>query len=259
MISRIAVSALATLCIGVSGAASSKIPVYITAAVADPNRPEADIKRDAGRKPAEVVAFAGVKPGDKVIELDPGPLYFTRILSNVVGPKGRVYAYVPSDLDELYKKNNIAVPPPPEPHYPNVTFVYEPIASIHAPEAADVVWTSDNIHDFHNKLFGPADMTAVNAAIYRALKPGGTYIVLDHAAEKGSGLRDTETLHRIDPAQVKKEVLAAGFVFAGESTILSNPADDHTKKVFDSSIRGNTDQFIFMFKKTEVGRPDQRG
>jgi predicted methyltransferase len=107
------------------------------------------------RKPAELVAVAGVKPGDKVIELDPGPLYFTQILSNVVGPKGQVYAYIPSDLDELYKKDNIVVPPPPEPRYRNVTFVYEPIAKVHAPEAADLVWTNDNIHDFHTSCSGP--------------------------------------------------------------------------------------------------------
>lgn len=132
--------------------------------------------------------------------------------------------------------------------------VYEPIAKVpiamvHAPEAADVVWTSDNVHDFHNKLFGPADMTAVNAAIYRALKPGGVYIVVDHAAQAGSGLRDTETLHRIDPVKVKIEALAAGFALEGESQVLRNPADDHTKRVFDSSIRGVTDQFILKFRK----------
>jgi predicted methyltransferase len=242
---------LGALCLslGAAAAAGPNIPGYIAAAVADPNRPEADTKRDTGRKPAEVVAFAGVKPGDKVIELDPGPLYFTRILSDAVGPRGRIYAYVPSDLDELYKKNNMVMPPPPEPHYPNVAFIYEPIAKVRAPEAADVVWTTDNLHDFHNKLFGPADMTAVNAAIYRALKPGGVYLVADHAAAAGSGLRDTETLHRIDPAVVKAEALAAGFVLEGESQALRNPADDHTKRVFDPSIRGVTDQFIFKFRK----------
>ena len=248
--------ALGALCpaIGAAALAAPGAPAYIAAAVADPGRPEADTKRDAGRKPAEVLAFAGVKPGDKVIELDPGPLYFTRILSRTVGPRGRIYAYVPFDLDELYRKNNIAVPPQPEPNYPNVTFLYEPIAKVHAPEPADVVWTTDNVHDFHNKLFGPADMAAVTAAVYRALKPGGVYIVGDHAAQPGSGVRDTETLHRIDPATVKAEALAAGFVFEGESQALRNPADDHTKRVFDASIRGATDRFLFKFRKPG-GRP----
>jgi predicted methyltransferase len=252
---RLAVGALVALCLAAGAAAwaAPAVPAYIAAAVADAKRPEADSKRDADRKPAEVIAFAGVKPGDKVIELDPGQLYFTRILARTVGPRGRVYAYVPSDLDALYKKANMAVPPPPEPDYPNVTFIYEPIANVGAPEAADLVWTTDNVHDFHNKLFGPADMAAVNASIYRALKPGGVYIVADHAAESGSGLRDTEGLHRIDPAVVKSEAAAAGFIFEGESQILRNPADDHTKRVFDSSIRGKTDRFILKFRKPRAG------
>src|SRR6185295_11581017 len=104
-------------------------------------------------------------------------------------------------------------------------------------------------HDFHDKLFGPLDVAAVNKAIYNALKPGGVYVVLDHAAEAGSGLRDTETLHRIDPETVKKEVTAAGFEFVGENVRMRNPADPRTKNVFDPSIRGKTDQFVFKFRK----------
>lgn len=248
---RIALGALAALCLGVSvGAASpQKIPAYITAAVADPNRPAADTKRDADRKPAECIAFAGIKPGDRVADLIPGRGYFTRIFSKVVGPKGWVYSYIPADLDELYKKNNFTVPPPADPNYPNISFIHAPVAKFVAPEMLDMVWTSQNYHDMHDKFFGPADVDAVNKAIFASLKPGGVYIVLDHAAEAGSGLRDTDTLHRIDPAQVKKEVLAAGFVFVGESKVLRDPADDHTKKVFDASIRGKTDQFIYKFRK----------
>jgi predicted methyltransferase len=247
---RIAMGALVALglCAGMSTAAP-KIPAYVTAAVADPNRPATDTKRDADRKPADCVAFAGIKPGDKVADLLPGKGYFTRIFSKVVGANGWVYSFIPSDLDELYKKNNITIPPPADPNYPNVSFIHAPIAKFVAPEKLDVVWTSQNYHDLHDKFFGPADVDAVNKAIFDALKPGGVYIVLDHVAEAGSGLRDTDTLHRIDPAQVKKEVLAAGFVFAGESKVLHDPADDHTKKVFDASIRGKTDQFIFKFRK----------
>jgi predicted methyltransferase len=92
-------------------------------------------------------------------------------------------------------------------------------------------------------------VAAMNKAIYAALKPGGIFIVLDHAAQAGSGLRDTDTLHRIDPAQVKTEVEAAGFKFVGESKVLHYPGDDHTLKVFDASVRGKTDQFIFKFRK----------
>ena len=244
-----ALGAVSAILLSTPPAAAPAIPAYVSAAVADPNRPEADTRRDAGRKPAAVVAFAGVKPGDKVIELDPGPLYFTRILSQVVGARGRVYGYIPSDLDALYKQAKMVVPPPPDPDYPNVTFIYQPIAKVAAPEPADVVWTSDNLHDFHNKIFGPADMAVVTAAVYRALKPGGVYLVVDHAAAAGSGARDTETLHRIDPQTVKAEALAAGFVLEAQSPVLANPADDHSKRVFDPAVRGVTDQFVFRFRK----------
>ena len=229
--------------------AEAKVPAYITAAVADSNRPATDTKRDADRKPAETIAFAGVKPGDHIVELMPGRGYFTKILSKVVGAKGWVYAFVPSEIDALLKKNNITIPPPPNPNYPNVSYLHMPLDKLVAPELVDLVWTSQNYHDFHNPEFGSPDIAAMNKAIYDALKPGGTYLILDHAAEAGSGMRDTDTLHRIDPALVKKEVETAGFVFAGESKILHNTKDDHTKKIFDSSVRGETDQFIFKFRK----------
>ena len=246
-------AALAALVVGASStfavAPAHKIPAYITVAVANPNRPDADRKRDEDRKPAESIAFTGMKPGDRVVDMIPGKGYFTKIFSGVVGPKGWVYAYFPSDLDEIYKKNNVQMPPPADPNYPNVSFIHAPMAQFLVPEKVDIVWTSQNYHDLHDKFFGPVDVAAMNKAIFAALKPGGIFIVLDHAAEAGSGLRDTDTLHRIDPAQVKKEVEAAGFVYAGESKILHYPGDNHTLKVFDASVRGKTDQFIFKFKK----------
>ena len=241
---------MATMALAMSGAAqAAKVPDYISAAVADSSRPDTDTKRDADRKPAETLAFAGVKPGDKVADLIPGRGYFTRIFAKAVGPKGWVYAYFPSDIDAIYAKNKVTIPPPADPKYPNVSFIHAPVAKFVAPEKLDVVWTSQNYHDLHDKFFGPADVSAVNKAVYDALKPGGVYVVLDHVAEAGSGLRDTDTLHRIDPAVVKKEVEAAGFKFVAESKILRNPADPHTALVFDKSIRGRTDQFIFKFRK----------
>jgi predicted methyltransferase len=105
----------------------------------------------------------------------------------------------------------------------------------------------------HDSFMGPADLAQVNKAVYDALKPGGLYVVLDHAAQTGSGLRDTDTLHRIDEATVKKEVLSAGFKLAAESNILRNPEDNRTLKVFDPSIRHKTDQFILIFRKPSKG------
>lgn len=233
-----------------SGAAE-KIPAYISAAVADPGRPAEDTQRDANRKPAETIQFAGVKPGDKVVELIPGHGYFTRIFSKVVGPKGHVYALSPP------RRAN-AAPDSPDPvaattaiaadaAYSNVSAQAGPLATITVSEPADVVFTAQNYHDVHN--IPNIDIAAFNKSIFNALKPGGVYVVLDHAAAPGSGGRDTSTLHRIDPAAVKAEALAAGFVFAGQSKVLENPQDAHTAKVFDPSIQGKTDQFILKFRK----------
>lgn len=241
--------AAAVFLAGPGHAAGARIPANIAAAVANPARPEVDRARDAARKPGECLAFAGVKSGDRVADLIPGSGYFTRLFSKAVGASGYVYAYIPSDIDEMYKKHGLKVPPPADPNYPNVSYIHAPIAKFVTPEKLDLVWTSQNYHDLHDTMFGPADMAAVNKAIYDSLKPGGIYIVLDHAAAAGSGLRDTETLHRIDEAAVKKEVEAAGFKLVAESNILRNPADTHTLKVFNPEIRGHTDQFILKFRK----------
>ncbi|MGN6515602.1 MAG: class I SAM-dependent methyltransferase [Rhizomicrobium sp.] len=224
-------------------------PASIAASIADKNRPEADTKRDADRKPAAMLEFAGVKKGDVVVDLIPGKGYFSRLFADVVGPTGHVYAFEPTEFDAEFEKFKITVPTGTMPDYPNVTYLHASIAKLPIPQQADVIWTSQNYHDLHDSFTGPVDIAAFNKAVYDALTPGGTFIVLDHAAQKGSGLRDTDTLHRIDPAVVKKEVEAAGFEFVGESKVLRNPADDHSKKVFDPSIRGKTDQFVFKFRR----------
>jgi predicted methyltransferase len=233
------------------GAAASPVPPDATAAVADKARPAEDVARDADRKPAEMIAFAGIKPGDVVVDIVPGKGYFTRIFAKAVGPKGHVYAYFPTEIDSMLKGKVPAVTAVTNDtaNYPNATLIHAPLAKMDIPQKTDVIWTSQNYHDFHDSFFGPADMAVVNKAVYDALKPGGVYIVLDHVAEAGSGVRDTNTLHRIDPAAVKKEVLAVGFTFEGENNTLRNPADPHTKNVFDPSIRGKTDQFIYKFRK----------
>ncbi|HEY1961197.1 MAG TPA: hypothetical protein VGG69_02170, partial [Rhizomicrobium sp.] len=226
-------------------------PSYIAAAVADKARPAEDVARDSDRKPAEMLIFAGIKPGDAVVDVMPGKGYFTRLFAKTVGPSGHVYAYFPSELDGRLngKPPGIAAVTNDTANYPNASLVHALLAKFTVPQNVDVVWTSQNYHDFHNPNFGPIDMAAMNKAIFNALKPGGTYIVLDHAAEAGSGARDTNTLHRIDPGLVKQEVTAAGFRFVGEDDGLKNPADDHKKPVFDPAIRGKTDQFVLKFRK----------
>jgi predicted methyltransferase len=232
--------------------AASDVSTVISAAIADPARPAADRKQDVNRKPLAVLEFAGVKPGDRVADFIPGGGYVTRLFSKIVGNNGHVYAVVPEELFNMRSNVDAAVKAiAADPGYANVTVLKEPAERFSAPEKLDMVWTSMNYHDLHDKFFGPVDLAVLNKKIFDALKPGGIYLVLDHAAAAGSGLRDTETLHRIDPAAVKKEVLAAGFVLDGESDVLHNPQDDHTAKIFDPAIRGKTDKFIFKFRKPE--------
>jgi predicted methyltransferase len=247
---RLAAAILALVFAAGPALAAAKPPSYVAAALADPGRKDDEKKADAERKPAQMIAFAGIKPGAKVMDLMPGGGYFTHIFAAVVGPKGYVYAYVPSEINAAIQKRFPGSDPKKQfASYANVSVLNAPIATIVAPESLDAVWTSQNYHDFHNRLFGPADIGAMNRAIFAALKPGGVYIVLDHSAKAGSGTADTETLHRIDEAAVKQEVEAAGFKLAGESNVLRNKDDPRDKIVFDPSIRHHTDQFILKFVK----------
>ncbi|MDE2219184.1 MAG: class I SAM-dependent methyltransferase [Gammaproteobacteria bacterium] len=223
----------------------------IGAAVADKSRTEADSGRDGGRKPAETLAFAGVKPRSTVIELIPGGGYYTRLLSKVVGPHGHLYALVPAPRAD-------AAPDAPDRSLPikaiaaenghgNVSVLVQPIRALRLPAGADLVWTSDNYHDVKNVK--DIDMLAFNKSVFDALKPGGHYLVIDHAAAADAPADVTDSLHRIRAATVKEEVRAAGFVLEGESDVLHNAADNHELKVFDPAIRGKTDQFVLMFVK----------
>jgi predicted methyltransferase len=227
---------------------TGSIPAYVQAAVADPGR-EADRAKDANRHAAEIVAFSGVKPGDKVLELVPGSGYWTRVFSKVVGANGHVYAAIPAPM-EKYADDTKKLPT----DYPNVSLLEQPADALSTPEQVDVVFTSQNYHDYPDKFMGPTDPAVLNKAVFAALKPGGTYIVIDHVAAAGSGLRDTDTMHRIDPAIVKQQVEAAGFEYVGESSVLRNKADTHTLTVFDKAIRGHTDQFAYKFRKPKSAK-----
>jgi predicted methyltransferase len=220
------------------------------AAVAAYDGRVADRPLDARRHGPELVAFSQAKRGDKVLELIPGSGYFTRLFSHVVGPTGHVYAVWPQPYaDEAVPDVNAMKAASARAPWTNVTVLVQPAAKLDAPEKLDVVFTSQNYHDYPDKFMGRIDPMVLNRAVYRLLKPGGVYVVIDHVAPAGSGLADTDTLHRIDPAIVKKQVTAAGFVFEGSSPLLRNPADPHTVLVFDKSIRGHTDQFVYRFRK----------
>ena len=249
MARRLTVSILAALALSVAGAAlAAGVPANITAALADKARPEADVKRDAARHPGEMLAFAGVKPGDKVADFMMGGGYFTAILSPAVGPKGKVYAYQAAEFityRAVYgeeQKKAVA-------GRGNVVALNGPLSAAALPDGLDLVLTVQNYHDMHLKSFPAGTAASVNAQVFKALKPGGVYLVVDHAALPGAPIETANELHRIDPAIVKQEVEAAGFKFDGESPVLKAPADDHTANVFDPSIRGKTDQFVYKFRK----------
>jgi predicted methyltransferase len=184
------------------------------------------------------------------LDLIPGSGYWTRIFSKIVGPQGRVYAIWPrayandagGDIATLQK---LAA----DKYYGNIVTEVQTNIAPTAPEPLDVVWTSQNYHDYPDKFMGKTDPAVLNKAVFNLLKSGGTYFIIDHVAKAGTGLANTDTLHRIDPAIVRQEVEAAGFKFAGESNVLINPDDPLDIPVFAPTIRGRTSQFAYRFVK----------
>lgn len=226
-----------------AGAASS---AHIAAAVASEARPAEDRARDAARKPAEILAFAGVEPGDKIADLIPGGGYFTRVLAGAVGANGRVYAVIPpAGASEMDWAGMIA---PAAAAHANVTVHPQNYMQMTFPEPLDMVFTAQNYHDMHIARYG-MNAGQINQAAFDALKPGGVYLIIDHSAVDGADMSVPEALHRIDQAFVRAEVEAAGFVYEGASEVLRNPDDPRTANVFDPVIRGRTDQFVLRFRK----------
>ncbi len=204
-------------------------------------------------KLSELVRFARIDAGSTVIDVYPGNGDWTRLFSDIVGPKGRVYSFVPAEVahfknDPVGGIRTLAK----EPGRENVEAVSADImAMLEVTQPADVLWLHLFYHDLHTALIQARGATAAdfNRAAYARLKPGGSYVIVDHAAAAGAGTIDTQALHRIDPASVREEVEAAGFVLDAQSTMLANNKDPHSIKVFDPSIKGETDRFAYRFVK----------
>ena len=218
------------------------------AALADPQRPAADRERDALRHPAELLAFAQVDSGEKVGDYIMGGGYWTRILSNVVGPRGKVYAFQPAEFigfrPAYAEEQDAAVA-----GRANVVPLRAPIAAPGFPEPLDTLITVQNLHDLYLDPMPAGTASRAIAALYAALKPGGTLVVVDHSAAANSGTSAANTLHRIDKQAAIAALTAAGFVLEAESSLYAQPADPRTANVFAPEIRGKTDQFVLRFRK----------
>lgn len=245
-----AAAMLTTVGLGPVFADQHSVAENIAAAVANQGRPETDTQRDAARKPAEILSFAEVKPGMTVVDINSGGGYYTEIISYAVGEAGTVYAhngpvywnFVKTRVGERFENR-----------LKNVIQIHEGTENVTVAEGSvDVAITVLAFHDYYFLPEGrkePADVQAVLSTVYKSLKPGGRFVVVDHVAPEGTGSAAGNTTHRIDPTFVKEQIEAAGFKFAGSSDVLANANDDHTKGVFEKDIRGNTDRFVYKFVK----------
>jgi predicted methyltransferase len=223
----------------------------VAAAVASPDRKPDNVKLDEGRKPVQVLAFLGLKPGMNVLDLFGANGYWAEAMAPAIG-KGRDTIWEPaqfySDKAKASTAGLIA-------KHPNVTVISSPFEAPDLPRNyADFVILNDNYHDTYwtsDKYKIPQmDPNAFLKAVYTAMKPGAVIGVIDHIANPNSDTRATvEKFHRIDPNVVKADFRRAGFVFVGSSELLRNQADDHSLLVFDPKVAGKTDRFVFKFKK----------
>ncbi len=225
----------------------------IAAAIASAQRPAADLEQDARRRPAEILAFLGVAPGMHVMDVFSAGGYYSELLARVVGPDGEVIAYnnppyagfAAKGIAERYADGRL----------PNVRRITATLEDLELePASLDAAIFVMSYHDLYwrpeDGSWPATDPGLLLEKIGAALKPGGVIVVQDHVARTGADPVDSVgRLHRIDPAIVKRDFLAAGFAPDGESTALVHPEDDHTKLVFDESVRGRTDQFLFRFRK----------
>jgi predicted methyltransferase len=204
-------------------------------------RPQADRDDDAARKPKATIEALGVQEGWTVIDVAAGGGYFTRVLSAAVGPNGKVLSQVGARAAE---QNGGQAQKDMAAELGNVEIVFDTMASIPA-GTADAAITAQNYHDAYN-FRGEEGSQAFLKEIFDALKPGGVAVIIDHDGNAGANNSD---LHRVPAATAREQIIKAGFEVVSESDVLDNPADDHTLGVRDESVRGKTDQFLFVVRK----------
>jgi predicted methyltransferase len=237
---------VAAVTLPVQAATPSKLSTAIAQAVADPARPADSKAADALRLPAETLAFSGIRTGMTVGEFYPGGGYYTRMLSDVVGPTGHVYGLENAGWKGAVDADNKVLA---EGKWKNVSMDAKPFGTVSFPKPLDIAWVTQNYHDLKVAEFGKVDTVAFDRAVYNALKPGGIFFILDH--QGAADLTDAQIakLHRINRDVVVREVTSVGFKLAGEGNFLRRPGDDHSLPIFDKAIQGHTDQYALEFVK----------
>ena len=227
---------------------ATQIPQSITDAINSPDRPAADKALDAGRRPDQIMAFYGIKPGMKVADVFAGGGYMTELYSRIVGSTGTVYSQNGPFGEKFKKVGDVWNARLKEPALKNVIPVNKPFDAPDllpvAPGSLDAVIIHLNYHDMVGFKLNREN---VNSAVFKALKPGGIYGIVDHSAKPGTGDTETTTLHRIDEDFLIKDVEKAGFTLTGASAALRHPEDDRSWNVFKH--RGETDRFMLKFVK----------
>src|SRR5579863_6746116 len=227
---------------------ATQIPQSITDAINSPDRPAADKALDAGRRPDQIMAFYGIQPGMKVADVFAGGGYMTELYSRIVGSTGTVYSQNGPFGEKFKKIGDVWNARLKEPALKNVVAINKPFDAPDllpvAPGSLDAVIIHLNYHDMVGFKLNREN---VNAAVFKALKPGGIYGIVDHSAKAGTGDTETTTLHRIDEDFLIKDVEKAGFTLTGASAALRHPEDDRSWNVFKH--RGETDRFMLKFVK----------
>jgi predicted methyltransferase len=228
---------------------ATQIPADITAAINSPERPASDKALDAGRRPDQILAFYDIKPGMKIADIFAGGGYMTELYARIVGPSGTVYSQNGPFPEKFKKIGDAWEQRLKEPALKNVVKVSKPFDAPDLlpvpPDSLDAVIIHLNYHDLVGFKLNRENL---NAAVFKALKPGGVYGIVDHSAAAGTGDTQTATLHRIDEDFLIKDVEKAGFKLSGASSALRHPEDDRTWLVFKH--RGQTDRFMLKFTKT---------
>lgn len=215
-----------------------------------PGRSDEDKVRDEQRKPAQVLTFLGLRTGDTVLDIWASGGWYTEVMSIAVGPEGKVYAQNSAAVlnwrDGYYDKlisERLA-----DDRLRNVERIDASVADAEiTPGSIDFAFTALNFHDIYNRQ-GKEDAIEFLAAVFEVLKPGGTLGLIDHV---GNAEADNLSLHRIEPSLVDEAAIAAGFIIEAKSDLLAHPEDDHTRGVFDPTLRGDTDRFILRLRKPE--------